>query len=56
MISKEKLRLNVVSFKIKTKAALQTVFDSLNKGQQKKLLNVPEVKALFDRYGVDTDL
>lgn len=35
-----------------TKIALQTVFDELNQGQQKKLLRSPEVKALFDRYAV----
>lgn len=35
-----------------TKIALQTVFDELNQGQQKKLLKSPEVKALFDRYAV----
>lgn len=35
-----------------TKIALQTVFDNLNQGQQKKLLKSPEVKALFDRYAV----
>nr|DAU58519.1 MAG TPA: hypothetical protein [Caudoviricetes sp.] len=35
-----------------TKIALQTVFDNLNQGQQKKLLKSPEVRALFDRYAV----
>lgn len=35
-----------------TKTALQTVFDNLNQGQQKKLLKSPEVRALFDRYAV----
>ena len=35
-----------------TKTALQTVYDALNQGQQKKLLKEPEVKALFDHYGV----
>ena len=35
-----------------TKTALQTVFDNLNQGQQKKLLKSPEVKVLFDRYAV----
>lgn len=35
-----------------TKAALQTVFDNLNQGQQKKLLKSPEARALFDRYAV----
>ena len=35
-----------------TKIALQTVFDELNQGQQKKLLKSPEVRALFERYAV----
>lgn len=35
-----------------TKTALQTVYDELNQGQQKKLLKSPEVRALFDRYAV----
>ena len=35
-----------------TKVALQLVYDTLNQGQQKKLLKNEEVKALFDFYGV----
>lgn len=35
-----------------TKIALQTVFDNLNQGQQKKLLKSPEVRALFERYAI----
>lgn len=35
-----------------TQAALQLVYDSLNKGQQKKILRDTAVKTLFDRYGV----
>lgn len=35
-----------------TKTALQTVFDALNQGQQKKILKDEGVKELFDRYGV----
>ena len=38
-----------------TKDALQTVYDALNQGQQKKILKNEEVKALFDRYGVVTE-
>lgn len=38
-----------------TKDALQLVYDSLNQGQQKKLLKNDEVAALFDRYGVITE-
>lgn len=35
-----------------TKVALQTVYDALNQGQQKKILKDEGVKELFDRYGV----
>lgn len=35
-----------------TKVALQTVYDALNQGQQKKILKDASVKELFDRYGV----
>ena len=35
-----------------TRAALQLVYDSLNNGQQKKILKEEAVKELFDRYGV----
>lgn len=36
-----------------TRAALQTVYDALNQGQQKKLLKNETVAALFERYGVE---
>lgn len=36
-----------------TKDALQLVYDGLNNGQQKKILKNKDVKALFDRYGVE---
>ena len=36
-----------------TREALQTVYDALNKGQQKKILKDARVKAIFDRYGVE---
>lgn len=35
-----------------TRTALQTVYDALNQGQQKKIIKDEKVKALFDRYGV----
>ena len=35
-----------------TKEALQLVYDTLNQGQQKKLLKDEKVKALFDHYEV----
>ena len=36
-----------------TKVALQTVYDTLNQGQQKKIVKDAAVKDLFDRYGVE---
>lgn len=36
-----------------TRTALQTMYDAMNNGQQKKIVKNSEVKALFDRYGVE---
>ena len=38
-----------------TKSALQLIYDSLNQGQQKKILKNEQVKELFDRYGLIYD-
>ena len=40
---------------IETRSALQTVYDTLNQGQQKKIVKDEKVKELFDRYGVAYD-
>lgn len=53
MISKAKLKENVNKTKGETKDALQMLYNSLNQGQRKKVVKNAEVKALFDRYGVD---
>ena len=52
MISKEKLKENVVKTKNTTKDALTTIYKALNQGQQKKLLKNEEVKRLLEFYGV----
>lgn len=52
MLKKDLLE-KVAAVKEETKNALQTVYDSLNQGQQKKLVKDEKVKALFDRYGVN---
>lgn len=52
-MTKNELDTAVVTAKTETKNALQTVYDSLNQGQQNKLLKDEAVKALFDLYGVD---
>ena len=52
-MNKDTLEKAVVVCKLETKEALQTVYNELNNGQQKKLLKNDTVKALFDRYGVE---
>ena len=55
MISKKQLQENVDKTKSETKSALQLIFDSLNQGQQKKLLKNEKVHALLLLYGVIDD-
>ncbi len=52
VVSKDRLNKAVSVCKSETTSALQTVYNALNNGQQKKLLKDETVKALFDRYGV----
>lgn len=52
-MTREHLEQAVAKAKTETKDALQTVYDSLNQGQQKKIVKDEKVKALFDRYGVE---
>ena len=43
----------VAAVKEETRNALQEVYNELNNGQQKKLLKNENIKALFERYGVE---
>lgn len=52
-MKKEKLTAAVNAAKLETRDALQTVYDALNSGQQKKIVKDEAVKAMFDRYGVN---
>ena len=52
-MTKKQLDKAVENAKTETKTALQTVYDSLNQGQQKKILKDEKVKELFDLYGVE---
>jgi ribosomal protein S20 len=52
-MTKEYLKTATETAKAETKNALQTVYDTLNSGQQKKILKEEKVKELFDRYGVN---
>lgn len=52
-MTRKELIAAVENAKAETKGALQTVYDALNQGQQKKIVKDEDVKALFDRYGVE---
>ena len=52
-MKREDLFNKVAAVKSETKEALQLVYDELNHGQQKKILKNENIKALFDRYGVE---
>ena len=51
-MKKQELHDKIAAVINATQAALQLVYDSLNKGQQKKIIKNTAVKTLFDRYGV----
>lgn len=52
-MTKTELTERVDALKTETHDALQTVYDSLNKGQRQKLIKNEKIKTLFDRYGVE---
>ena len=52
-MTREELKTATEAAKTETRNALQIVYDSLNQGQQKKIVKDEKVKALFDLYGVD---
>lgn len=51
-MKKSDLTAAVIAVKTETKNAMQTMYDALNSGQQKKIVKDEAVKKLFDRYGV----
>ena len=51
-MDKTLLNQAVENRKSETREALQTVYNALNQGQQKKLLKDEKVKALFELYEV----
>ena len=51
-MNKDTLNEAVKACKEETREALQTVYNTLNSGQQKKLLKNEAVKALLERYEV----
>ena len=51
-MTKQELTAKTDAVIAETRAALQTVYDALNQGQQKKIVKDEGVRVLFDRYGV----
>ena len=49
---KQELTAAVDAAKTETRDILQTIYDALNQGQQKKIVKDEKVKAYFDLYGV----
>lgn len=54
-MKKANLERAVQARKSETSAALQLLYDNINKGQQKQLVKREEIKTLFDKYGVAYD-
>lgn len=52
-MKKQKLKAAVSEKKSEIKTALETVYNALNQGQQKKIIKNESVKNLFDTYGVE---
>lgn len=52
-MTKKELTEAVNKAKAETKEALQTMYNALNQGQQKKIVKNEAVKKLFDLHGVE---
>lgn len=48
------LQDRVIAYNAEIKEALQAVLGEMNRGQRKKLLKNPVVKAMMERYGINT--
>lgn len=46
------LQEKALAYNRETKEAIETIWNELNKGQQKKLLKNPVIKALLEKYKI----
>ena len=51
-MTKKQLTEAVEKAKAETREAMQTMYDALNQGQQKKIVKNEAIKKLFDLHGV----
>lgn len=54
-MTKTELTEKVNACKSETGECLQTLFDAINKGQQKQIVKIEKIKEMFDRFGVSYD-
>ena len=54
-MKRSELKAAVYETKQDYKASLQTLWNSINKGQQKQLEKNPSIKAILDRFMVETE-
>lgn len=52
-MKKAELTAAVDAAKTETRDALQTMYDALNRGQQKQIVKDEKVRRLFDLHGVE---
>lgn len=52
-MNRNELNYKTDAFMSEIKNILETIYNELNNGQQKKLLKNEEIKALFDKYNVE---
>ena len=55
-MTKNELNKKTDAAMTETREALQTVFDALNHGQQKKLVSNEAVAKVLERYGVNVNI
>lgn len=51
-MKKKQLEEQLARVKAETKEALETIWANVNPGQKKQIIKLPEIRELFDRYGV----
>ena len=51
-MKKRELDAAMAAAKAEYKTGLQLLWENINRGQQKQLYKIPEIKALLDRFGV----
>ena len=54
-MTRQELQTALTEAKAEYRSGLQQLWDAINKGQRKQIAKIPEVRAMLERYGVDTE-